>query len=138
MRFLVKYFHYWKKLDPKSFNTTLQSLEKLKMKTSLSSKLGRKPKVFWCFQGDRKGTFRRKGLKPIEKLGIIVKCRFWYFLTKLGIIVKSSENSRFFNNFRGNRSWIICLISLNIRGEIWQQPLTRTMFCNVIRGFNSD
>ena len=22
----------------------------------------RKPKVFWCFQGDQKGTFGRKGL----------------------------------------------------------------------------
>ena len=26
----------------------------------------RKPKVFWCFQGDQKGTLGRKGLKKLE------------------------------------------------------------------------
>ena len=41
---------------------------------------------------------------------------------------KSSENLRFSDDFRGNRSWLIHLNLLNIRGEIWRRSLNRFCF----------
>ena len=34
--------------------------------------------------------------------------------------LKWLENRRFFNDFKGNRSYLICLNLLNIRSEIWR------------------
>ena len=40
--------------------------------------------------------------------------------------LKSSENPRFSDDFKGNRSWLIRLNSLTIRGKIWWWSLNKS------------
>ena len=51
--------------------------------------------------------------------------------------MKSSKNHRFSDDFKGNRSYLICLNSLNVRSQI-PQPCLGVIYITRNKYFSSD
>ena len=66
---------------------------------------------------------RQEGWRDHLQISLLILRKFKQ-INRLIFPLESSENQRFANNFRRNRSYVICLKTLNIRSKIWRQSLT--------------